>query len=40
MVKDAAGKEIAGLTPTWAFAPGKGEIDADGAFVGYEAGTY
>ena len=38
--KDAAGKEIAGLTPTWAFAPGKGEIDADGAFVGYEAGTY
>jgi hypothetical protein len=38
--KDAAGKEIAGLTPTWALAPGKGEIDADGAFVGYEAGTY
>jgi len=40
VAKDAAGKEIAGLTPTWAFAPGKGEIDADGAFVGYEAGTY
>ncbi len=40
MAKDAAGKEIAGLTPTWAFAPGKGEIDADGSFVGYEAGTY
>jgi hypothetical protein len=38
--KDAAGKEISGLTPTWAFAPGKGEIDANGAFVGYEAGTY
>jgi hypothetical protein len=40
VAKDAAGKEIAGLTPTWAFAPGKGEIDTDGAFVGYEAGTY
>ena len=40
VARDAAGKEIAGLTPTWAFAPGKGELDADGAFVGYEAGTY
>ncbi len=40
VARDAAGKEIAGLTPTWAFAPGKGEIDADGAFVGYDAGTY
>jgi len=40
VVKDAAGKEITGLTPTWAFSPGKGEIDADGAFVGYDAGTY
>jgi hypothetical protein len=40
VAKDASGKDIAGLTPTWAFAPGKGEIDADGSFVGYEAGTY
>ena len=40
LAKDASGKELAGLTPTWAFSPGKGEIDADGAFVGYEAGTY
>jgi hypothetical protein len=40
VAKDAAGKEIAGLTPTWLFSPGKGELDADGAFVGYEAGTY
>jgi hypothetical protein len=40
VAKDAAGKDIAGLTPTWLFSPGKGEIDADGAFVGYEAGTY
>jgi len=40
VAKDAAGKEIPGLTPSWAFSPGKGELDADGAFVGYEAGTY
>lgn len=38
--KDASGQEITGLAPTWLLAPGKGEIDADGAFVGYEAGTY
>src|SRR5262249_50379816 len=37
---DAAGHEIAGLAPTWLLAPGKGEISPDGAFVGYEAGTY
>ena len=39
-VKDRAGREITGLSPTWLFAPGKGEIDADGAFVAYEPGTY
>ncbi|MDQ8158394.1 MAG: Ig-like domain-containing protein [Gemmatimonadota bacterium] len=38
--KDAAGKTIAGLTPTWSFSPGQGQIDADGAFVGYEPGEY
>ena len=38
--KDASGKVIAGLTPTWSFAPGHGSIDDDGAFVGYEAGEY
>lgn len=40
IAKDASGKEIPGLTPTWSIAPGKGEIDADGAFVGYDAGDY
>ena len=40
VAKDATGKDIAGLTPTWSFAPGKGELDADGAFVGYEGGIY
>ncbi len=39
-VKDAGGGEISGLTPTWLLAPGKGEIDGDGAFVGYDAGSY
>ena len=40
VAKDVAGKEIAGITPTWSFSPGKGELDADGTFVGYEPGTY
>src|SRR4029077_11165265 len=38
--KDAAGKTVAGLTPTWSFSPGKGQIDPDGGFVAYEPGTY
>ena len=40
MVKDRAGARIEGLTPSWTFAPGKGMIDADGAFVAYEPGEY
>ena len=39
-VKDRAGARITGLTPSWTFAPGKGMIDADGAFVAYEPGEY
>ena len=39
-VKDAAGRAIEGLSPTWTFAPGQGAIDSDGAFVGYDAGSY
>ncbi|HVT37806.1 MAG TPA: Ig-like domain-containing protein [Gemmatimonadaceae bacterium] len=38
--RDAKGKPIAGLTPTWSFSPGHGTVDDDGAFVGYEAGEY
>ena len=38
--KDAAGKAITGLTPTWSFSPGQGQIDVDGTFVGYEPGAY
>jgi hypothetical protein len=38
--KDAAGRLVAGLTPTWSFSPGRGQIDPDGAFVAYEPGTY
>jgi hypothetical protein len=38
--KDATGKPITGLTPTWSFSPGQGVIDTDGAFVGYEPGEY
>jgi len=40
LVKDRAGKEIAGVAPAWVFAPGRGEIGTDGAFVAYEPGTY
>jgi hypothetical protein len=40
VVKDKAGKEIPGVMPAWLFAPGRGEIDAQGAFVAYEPGTY
>ena len=36
----AAGREIPGLTPSWSFAPGQGEITEDGSFVAYEAGDY
>lgn len=38
--RDAAGREIAGLSPTFSFAPGAGLLDQDGAFVGYEPGSY
>lgn len=38
--RDANGRAIAGLTPQWSFSPGGGRIDADGAFVGYQAGDY
>ena len=38
--KDASGKTIDGLTPTWTFSPGHGMIEQDGAFVGYEARPY
>jgi hypothetical protein len=38
--KDASGRTIEGLTPTWTFSPGQGMIEQDGAFVGYEARPY
>jgi hypothetical protein len=39
-VRDARGHEITGLTPRWSFAQGQGMITDDGAFVGYDVGTY
>ena len=38
--KDAAGREIAGLTPTWLMTGGDGLIGSDGGFVGYKPETY
>ena len=39
-VRDRSGARVTGLTPTWSFAPGQGMIDEEGAFVGYDAGSY
>ena len=39
-VRDRSGQPITGLTPSWSFSPGDGVIGSDGAFVGYNAGTY
>lgn len=39
-VTDRAGRAIPGLTPTWSMAPGEGAVDEEGAFVGYEPGSY
>ncbi|HEX7979283.1 MAG TPA: Ig-like domain-containing protein [Gemmatimonadaceae bacterium] len=38
--RDAQGREIRGLTPSWLFTPGNGLVDEDGAFVAYQPGTY
>ena len=40
VVRDAAGREIEGISPSWSFTPGKGLLDADGGFVAYEPGVY
>jgi hypothetical protein len=38
--RDAQGREIKGLTPSWLFTPGNGLVDEAGAFVAYQPGTY
>jgi hypothetical protein len=38
--RDAQGREIRGLTPSWLFTPGNGLVDEEGAFVAYQPGTY
>jgi len=38
--RDDAGRELAGLAPTYSFSPGAGLIEQDGTFVGYEPGSY
>ena len=40
IARDAAGRAIEGLTPTWTFSSGQGMIEQDGAFVGYDARPY
>src|SRR6185503_17340954 len=38
--RDASGQTVTGLTPTWSFSPGDGQIDSDGSFVAYRPGDY
>jgi len=38
--RDAQGRELTGLLPSWTFSPGGGEITPAGEFVGYTAGDY
>jgi hypothetical protein len=40
VARDAQGREIRGLTPSWLFTPGNGLVDEEGAFVAYTPGTY
>ncbi len=40
VAKDRNGRAIEGLSPTWSFSPGHGQIEADGKFVAYETGQY
>jgi len=40
VARDAQSRAIEGVTPVWSFSPGQGAIEPDGAFVGYEAGSY
>ncbi|MBC7896753.1 MAG: hypothetical protein H7066_15150, partial [Cytophagaceae bacterium] len=39
-VKDANGRVIDGLIPSWTMSPGRGEVTSDGGFVGYAPGNY
>jgi hypothetical protein len=38
--RDAGGKTVEGLTPTWSFSPGDGQLGLDGRFVAYRTGVY
>jgi hypothetical protein len=38
--RGTGGATVAGVTPSWSVSPGTAVIDAEGVFVGYEAGTY
>jgi hypothetical protein len=39
VVRDRAGRKLDGISPAWSMT-GRGQIDQDGSFVGYEAGKY
>ena len=40
VARDASGRPVGDVHPTYSITPGNGMIDPDGKFVGYEAGEY
>lgn len=40
VARDAAGREVTGITPAWTMTGGTGQLESDGAFVAYAPGTY
>ncbi|MFN2563458.1 MAG: Ig-like domain-containing protein, partial [Gemmatimonadaceae bacterium] len=38
--RTAVGGAIDGVSPTWSFSPGHGQVDANGKFVAYQPGEY
>jgi hypothetical protein len=38
--RTSTGQPVTGLTPTWSFAPGDGNLAPDGSFVAYRPGSY
>ena len=40
LARDAAGREVAGVTPSWTMTGGAGLMESDGRFTAYAPGTY
>ncbi|HEV8599249.1 MAG TPA: hypothetical protein VGQ69_07790 [Gemmatimonadales bacterium] len=40
VARDASGKPVSGVSPSWSLAPGDGQVGSDGSFVAYVPGTF